>query len=108
MNVDPAAIRRFADVLSLTADNAVTARDYVSRYGNLTFGQEGLLSTARFVHDDFVETLTGTLNHVRDLLTASSTELGKAADYYQHTDAAAVARTDSAYPDAPRSLLSPS
>jgi hypothetical protein len=104
MKVDPPAIRRFADGLGQAGDNAVTARDYGSRYGNLSFEQEGLLATARFVHGDFLQTLTDTLNHLGDILRTSKAELYKAADYYQQSNADAVARADSAFPVALRQV----
>jgi hypothetical protein len=108
MQVDPNAIRRFAGTLGLSGEHASAARDYVSRYGNLSFQDEGLLSTARFVHGDFVSTLTGTLDHLNNLLHSAQAELAKAADYYAQADAAAVTRADASYPDSPRSMLSPS
>ncbi|MGE5156082.1 MAG: type VII secretion target [Betaproteobacteria bacterium] len=107
MWVDPHALRTFAHRLGNMADDALAARDYVVRYGELSWPAEGWLATARAVHGDFLATLTGQLDHLRVLASSSTIELVKAAEFYERTDRAAAGRLDQTYPQAPRSLDSP-
>jgi hypothetical protein len=97
LRVDPYALRGCAFALGRAADAATVARAYAARHGDLAWDEVGLLATARFVHGDFVDSLTATLRHLHDLLHDGQTELHRAAGWYEKADAAAAARADALY-----------
>ena len=107
LTVDPFALRRYGFVLGQAADDTVIARNYATTYGQMSWSTEGFLSLAQFVHTDFVQTLTSTLNHLYDVLHASQSAMHQTAGYYEHAELAAAAQTDANYPAVPRDVNTP-
>jgi hypothetical protein len=108
MEVDPAALRKFADVLAGQSEHAVKAMLYADRHGSFSsFWEEGLFTTALPAHHEFHRTLVAALAHLADLLDGSRAQLVKAATFYEDTDDAAADLLDRTYPQASRPTISP-
>jgi Excreted virulence factor EspC, type VII ESX diderm len=100
--VDPQAVRRYADDLAAARSAADEARKYVNRHGEFSGHEKGLIGTVIGSHENFVTALNQMLGHLMDLADASDASLRQLAEKYERTDEDAAARTDAAYPAVPR------
>jgi hypothetical protein len=101
-SVEPPALRRCASTLGVNGAASRTAKSYVSEQGAVSWHDKGIITSITGAHDNFVKALEQQLQHLGDLLDASATELNRAADFYDHADRGAAARTDAAYPPVTR------
>jgi Excreted virulence factor EspC, type VII ESX diderm len=107
LRVKPDGLRQLARVLDDTNDAATTAKEYVRRYGEMQWYDEGILATARLSHEPFVRNLTSKLLHLSEVLDRSGIELRAAAGWYERQDLASAVTIDNSYPDVQRSLIAP-
>jgi hypothetical protein len=107
LRVVPDGLREFAKALDDTRDAATIASEYVRRYGQMVWYDEGILVPARAVHEPFVRNLTSILQHLGDVLDRSGSELRAAAGWYENEDLDSAEMIDGAYPDVQRSLIAP-
>lgn len=102
--IDPDALRRYADELAAARRAADGARNYVNEHGRFSGHEKGLIGTVIGSHESFVAALNQMLGHLIDLTDTSEVSLQQAAAQYERSDGAAAARTDAAYPAVPRAF----
>lgn len=102
IDVDPDAIRRFAEALGSLADDVAAAHRYMIVHSTIEFPDMGVITVVRPVHNNFREGLSQRLSHLEDLLRRSRHELLLVAHHYASADAQAAAAVDMALPESPR------
>ncbi|AGZ40117.1 type VII secretion target [Actinoplanes friuliensis] len=100
--VDPQAVRKYADELAAVRRAADTANAYVNKHGSFSTHESGLMGYISGAHADFVASLNTMLKHLMDLADSSEVALKQLAAKYEQTDESAAAKVDSTYPVVPR------
>jgi hypothetical protein len=88
------ASRTFLNLAPATASATTYLHDHVGLDG---FGDSGIFVSAIGVLDQIRSAVDDELAHLRDLLTATATELTATASHYRATDEAAATRLDRLY-----------
>jgi hypothetical protein len=101
-HVEPSAIRTYANQLGAESSSANEADEYIKKYATFSWHERGLMNQLRPAHEHFVNEVTTTLAHLKELVERSRTELYGAAEYYEKGDADAASKADNSYPPAPR------
>lgn len=94
---DPQGIREFGDTVGGLTDDANAAVRYAQQWLDLGYAEGRMFLTVVQAATDVRQALERLYGRLGTLTAASATELGKAAHYYETTDAAAAERMDRAY-----------
>jgi uncharacterized protein YukE len=100
--VEARAVRRYAGQMGDAAEDVRAGRDYIVTHTTMPMHEEGLLNRLQPAHERLATEITARLTHLMDIFDQSKAALASAADYYQHTDDAAAARTDATLPTVSR------
>lgn len=100
--VDPQAVRKYADELAAVRRAADTANAYVNKHGSFSLHQSGLMGSIAGAHSDFVMSLNTMLKHLMDLADSAELALEQLAAKYERTDDSSAAKVDATYPAVPR------
>ncbi|MEV0269588.1 type VII secretion target [Hamadaea sp. NPDC050747] len=96
--VDPAALRRAADLYTAHVGQLSATADYNAKHGAFDWTNAGLIMKAADLHNNLTDLLTQRLREASELMRRSADGLRAAAAAYEHTDASAAARLDATYP----------
>lgn len=94
---DPAGIREFSTTVGALTDDADAAVHYARQWLDLDSAEGRMFFTAVAAAAGAREALEQLYGRLSTLTSASATELGRAAHYYETTDAAVAERIDRAY-----------
>jgi hypothetical protein len=100
--IDPQAVRAYADELTAAHRAADAARKYVNEHGQFSGHEKGLIGTVIGSHEGFVTALNQMLGHLMDLTDMSEAALKQVAARYELSDEGAAAMLDATYPAVPR------
>jgi len=101
-DVEPTDLRAFAIKLQQAYSDTADTKTYVRAYGDFGFHETGIIGVLSGAHAEWMGKLDEMLSHLLVLTDSSSRALRDIADTYENTDAAAAARVDAGYPQAPR------
>lgn len=101
-NVDPAALRRYAQQLGEVERVAEACQSYVSAHGNFSFHESGLIGFAAPGHRNLMADLDQLFTQLGKLGVESRAALRAAADEYTRSDEKSAAKVDASYPEVRR------
>lgn len=94
---DHERIRQFSNSLKDLTDDADAAFYYVKDHLSIGYDEGRMFFTFVETADQVRDALEANYKHLSTLISSSSTELAKAADFYKKTDVAAAERLDRTY-----------
>lgn len=94
---DPAGIREFGSTVGGLTDDANAAKGYVQQWLGIGYAEGRMFFTVVQAAENARQQLDQLYGRLATITSASATEIGKVAHYYETTDAAAAERLDRTY-----------
>jgi len=100
--VDPPALRAYAQELDRVREAAEAARTYINVHGGFSLQDQGLLGMVAPGHRRLVAALDAQLSHLAELADASADTMTRVAAQYQQADTQVARDLDATYPSVGR------
>ncbi|AEV87421.1 hypothetical protein ACWT_6408 [Actinoplanes sp. SE50] len=104
-SVEPSDVRAYAAKLSDYSDDAVEAKAYAHRYGDLSATEGGILGAILTKHAQFMGRLDQMLGTLQTLTQGNHEALNRIAKKYESTDLKSATEIDQAYPATQRPIV---
>ncbi|NYI06471.1 hypothetical protein [Allostreptomyces psammosilenae] len=96
--VDERALTGFAELLARAKSDVDEALRYTHANTSIPDSSQGLFTRLFSLHDSLAATVDSTLRRLSTVVSESSSEMARCAEFYRGTDLGEAARMDATYP----------